>query len=45
MNLLYFSFLVHSITLTIWVLQIMVWSIPSTVTDVRSFLGLAGYYQ
>ena len=21
------------------------WSIPSTVTDVRSFLGLAGYYR
>jgi hypothetical protein len=25
--------------------EIMAWSIPSTVTEVRSFLGLAGYYQ
>jgi hypothetical protein len=25
--------------------EIMVWSIPTTVTEVRSFLRLAGYYQ
>jgi hypothetical protein len=25
--------------------EIVEWSIPSTVTDVRSFLGLAGYYR
>jgi hypothetical protein len=25
--------------------EIVEWSIPSTVTEVRSFLGLAGYYQ
>jgi hypothetical protein len=25
--------------------EIMEWSIPTTVTEVRSFLGLAGYYQ
>jgi hypothetical protein len=25
--------------------EIMEWSIPSTVTEVRSILGLAGYYQ
>jgi hypothetical protein len=24
---------------------IMAWKIPTTVTEVRSFLGLAGYYQ
>jgi hypothetical protein len=24
---------------------IVAWSIPSTVTEVQSFLGLAGYYQ
>jgi hypothetical protein len=25
--------------------EIMAWSIPTTVTEIRSFLGLAGYYQ
>jgi hypothetical protein len=25
--------------------EIMAWSIPTTVTEVRSFLGLVGYYQ
>jgi hypothetical protein len=25
--------------------EIMEWSVPTTVTEVRSFLGLAGYYQ
>jgi hypothetical protein len=25
--------------------EIMAWSIPTTVTKIRSFLGLAGYYQ
>jgi hypothetical protein len=25
--------------------EIVVWSIPSTVTEVRSFLGFAGYYR
>jgi hypothetical protein len=25
--------------------EIVAWSIPSTVTEVRSFLGLVGYYQ
>jgi hypothetical protein len=25
--------------------EIVSWSIPSTVTEIRSFLGLAGYYQ
>ena len=25
--------------------EIVAWSIPSTVTEVQSFLGLAGYYQ
>jgi hypothetical protein len=25
--------------------EIVVWSIPTTVTDIRSFLGLAGYYR
>jgi hypothetical protein len=25
--------------------EIVEWSIPSTVTEVRSFLGLTGYYQ
>jgi hypothetical protein len=25
--------------------EIVEWSIPSTVTEVRSFLGLAGYYR
>jgi hypothetical protein len=25
--------------------EIVVWSIPTTVTEIRSFLGLAGYYQ
>jgi hypothetical protein len=25
--------------------DIMVWNIPSTVTEVQSFLGLAGYYR
>jgi hypothetical protein len=24
--------------------EIMEWSIPTTVTDIRSFLGLVGYY-
>jgi hypothetical protein len=24
--------------------EIMAWSIPTTVTEVQSFLGLAGYY-
>jgi hypothetical protein len=25
--------------------EIVAWSIPTTVTDIRSFLGLVGYYQ
>jgi hypothetical protein len=25
--------------------EIVVWSIPTTVTEIQSFLGLAGYYQ
>jgi hypothetical protein len=25
--------------------EIVAWSIPNTVTEVQSFLGLAGYYQ
>ena len=25
--------------------EIVEWSIPSTVTEIRSFLGLAGYYR
>jgi hypothetical protein len=25
--------------------EIMEWSVPTTVTEIRSFLGLAGYYQ
>jgi hypothetical protein len=25
--------------------EIVAWSIPSTITKVRSFLGLAGYYR
>ena len=25
--------------------EIVAWSIPTTVTEVQSFLGLAGYYQ
>jgi hypothetical protein len=25
--------------------EIVAWSIPTTVTEVRSLLGLAGYYQ
>jgi hypothetical protein len=25
--------------------EIVAWSIPTTVTEIRSFLGLAGYYQ
>jgi hypothetical protein len=25
--------------------EIMAWSIPTTVTKIRSFLGLAGYYS
>jgi hypothetical protein len=25
--------------------EIVVWSIPTTITEVRSFLGLAGYYR
>ena len=24
--------------------EIMEWSIPTTITDIRSFLGLVGYY-
>ena len=25
--------------------EIIVWSVPTTVTEVQSFLGLAGYYR
>jgi hypothetical protein len=25
--------------------EIVAWSIPTTVTEVQSFLGLAGYYR
>jgi hypothetical protein len=25
--------------------EIVVWSIPTTVTEIRSLLGLAGYYR
>jgi hypothetical protein len=25
--------------------EVVAWSIPTTVTEIRSFLGLAGYYQ
>jgi hypothetical protein len=25
--------------------EIVVWSIPTTVTEIQSFLGLAGYYR
>jgi hypothetical protein len=25
--------------------EIMAWSIPTTVTEVQSFLGLSGYYR
>jgi hypothetical protein len=25
--------------------EIMAWSIPTTVTEIQSFLGLAGYYR
>jgi hypothetical protein len=25
--------------------EIMEWSVPTTVTEIRSFLGLVGYYQ